>query len=1264
MRRCYVYFCVLWGLACSESSDTTPPIWHDDAMLSVSVEETRVSLSWPAATDNQGIVGYRVYLDGSLTSELGSDEFTSTVENLAPAREYILAVTALDAAGNETITPLASSVKTLDVTPPTWPVGELMVTELTPTSMRLTWPESRDNVATVSYSVYVDDRRRADVDADSLTTVIDRLRPATEYHLRIEARDAVGNRTIDGPSTRVTTPDQTAPSWIDGAQLSVASMSDTSIDFAWEPAIDDVAVTAYEISRAADILAVLPGDTFSYRAEGLAVDTEYAFALVAIDDADNRSAPLQVNVQTSDSDGPTWSADAALTVTSVTETSIQLAWDPARDDGSLAQYVIGQDLAEIARLDASTTQFEVLNLMPDQEYIFDLAATDRVGNLSSRALRLVVRTLDTTAPTWPVGSALQIVRIGEESAQVRWPDALDNVRVSGYRVDLNGERVFEGDAVTNYVDLVALEPSTDYRVDVFARDRVGVWSDPLNSAFTTVDLTRPTWADEAGLTLEAISETDVDVQWPAATDNVGVDVYIISIDGEETARVAGDQVAYRVSGLEPWTEVGIKVDAQDASGHVTVDGLNGAVRTLDETAPNLSQEHPLSLGHVTATELLLSWGQATDNGRLSGYELRQDGALIFEGNARDRRLRVGGVQPGQQYEFTLVALDEAGLSSAAQTLRVSTPDGAAPFWPEAARVDAVERLGQDSIRLEWSAALDDVGVATYLVYHQNVLIERVPAPQRAVVVAGLNPERIHVFRIEAEDASGAVSINGPERALDLSDSVPPAFGVDAELRVVVNSARIATVQWPPATDDVAVAAYRIVLDGQRLRRVDADARTTQFNELEPNSNYRVEVVAEDAAGQSSMPLRVDFNTPDLDAPEWPEDAVVAILAIKPDQATLRWDSPMGETSLYQVTVVPPVLEAFETELTELTLTDLAPDSAYNVQVTAVGPTGRRSAAPLNTVLNTPEDVPPTWPEDASLTVSEVNETGATVAWPPIDAAQDIGNYVVMLDGDEFAVPASDRTQIRIDGLSLGESYQVTVLGENVRGLRSTDGLTVQFETRDVTPPSFPPDGELRFESPTVTTVGLSWPQAFDNVGVAGYLVYRDDELLVELNADIRAYRTVGMQPGSEAVFRVVAIDAAGVESTVRLTGTGGPRSGEDIPTDEAVRLGMSPHCAGCHETWFESNEAFSTSIVGGQSGDFAVERADLERNFIVPGDPENSLLIELLEGRGPDAYGFPMMPPIGFGAAGADFATLSEAGETEVTLLQVRDWIEVMGLAR
>ena len=82
-----------------------------------------------------------------------------------------------------------------------------------------------------------------------------------------------------------------------------------------------------------------------------------------------------------------------------------------------------------------------------------------------------------------------------------------------------------------------------------------------------------------------------------------------------------------------------------------------------------------------------------------------------------------------------------------------------------------------SIDLAWSPADDDVAVTAYRVYHQNVMIERVNAPNRTVQIENLQTTTAHVFRVEAEDATGGVSFGGPELIVDLSDVTPPSFDV-------------------------------------------------------------------------------------------------------------------------------------------------------------------------------------------------------------------------------------------------------------------------------------------------------------------------------------------------------------------------------------------------------------------------------------------------------------------------------------------------------
>ena len=66
------------------------------------VTDSSISLSWNAATDNVGISFYRVYRDNAIVGT--TTQLNFTVTGLAPATRYVFAVTAVDAADNESIT--------------------------------------------------------------------------------------------------------------------------------------------------------------------------------------------------------------------------------------------------------------------------------------------------------------------------------------------------------------------------------------------------------------------------------------------------------------------------------------------------------------------------------------------------------------------------------------------------------------------------------------------------------------------------------------------------------------------------------------------------------------------------------------------------------------------------------------------------------------------------------------------------------------------------------------------------------------------------------------------------------------------------------------------------------------------------------------------------------------------------------------------------------------------------------------------------------
>jgi hypothetical protein len=102
---------------------------------------------------------------------------------------------------------------------------------------------------------------------------------------------------------------------------------------------------------------------------------------------------------------------------------------------------------------------------------------------------------------------------------------------------------------------------------------------------------------------------------------------------------------------------------------------------------------------------------------------------------------------------------------------------------------------------------------------------------------------------------------------------------------------------------------------------------------------------------------------------------------------------------------------------------------------------------------------------------------------------------------------------------------------------------------------------------------------------------------------------------------------------------GGENCAPSSRNDE-IRLGLAPACEGCHLT---GNKPFFASLTAFENGLVYDER------FVKPGDPENSMLIQLLEGTAPGSY--PQMPP------GQPYNELVTQGRVTLTTEQVAAWI-------
>ena len=165
-------------------------------------------MSWSAASDNVGVAGYSVYLNGTKVATMTATSHTYT--GLVCGSTYTVGLEAFDAAGNRFRHPIreragldervSDDCRTPDTQAPSVPTG-LSVGAVTQTSIAVSWSASSDNVGVAGYGYY---RGGALVGSGAGTSyTFSGLACGTSYSLAVDAYDAAGNRSAKASRERV-----------------------------------------------------------------------------------------------------------------------------------------------------------------------------------------------------------------------------------------------------------------------------------------------------------------------------------------------------------------------------------------------------------------------------------------------------------------------------------------------------------------------------------------------------------------------------------------------------------------------------------------------------------------------------------------------------------------------------------------------------------------------------------------------------------------------------------------------------------------------------------------------------------------------------------------------------------------------------------------------------------------------------------------------------------------------------------------------------
>jgi chitodextrinase len=187
-----------WGIY--TSSDTEAPTTPTNVTLN-NISLNAITVSWTASTDNIGVTGYNVYLDGILTTQ--TTNTSATITDLNTNTTYSFTVVAKDLINNRSTASSAVNGSTLqDTQAPSIPEN-VTISNITDSSFKVSWSASTDNNTVNGYEVFVNGNLNTTTEA--LSHTVSGLAASTTYSIEILAKDPDNNKSSKSTAVNATT---------------------------------------------------------------------------------------------------------------------------------------------------------------------------------------------------------------------------------------------------------------------------------------------------------------------------------------------------------------------------------------------------------------------------------------------------------------------------------------------------------------------------------------------------------------------------------------------------------------------------------------------------------------------------------------------------------------------------------------------------------------------------------------------------------------------------------------------------------------------------------------------------------------------------------------------------------------------------------------------------------------------------------------------------------------------------------------------------
>mgnify|MGYP005989814363 CR=1 FL=1 len=768
-----------------------------------------------------------------------------------------------------------------DTQAPTTPTG-LVASNISQTSVNLSWSASTDNTGVAGYTVFNGTSQIATTSNTNFTAT--GLMAGTSYSFSIKAYDAAANVSASSNSVSVTT----TSGGIGNGTATELLISEYVEGSSNNKAIEIANFTGATVDLSSYALKKATNGSGSFSST-LSLSGNLANGQVYVVVHGSATASLLNIADLTNSGVMSFNGNDAV---GLFKNNVLI--DLLGNESSSATFAQNTTLQRQSAITSPNTSYTVTE--------WNSFPTDTFSGLGSHSIE-GGSTTDTTAPTAP--SNLITSNITQTSVNLNWTSSSDDTGVTGYDVYQNSTKIATVTS-TNFI-VSGLSADTAYNFHITAFDAASNVSSNSNTVYITTqpipDTTAPT--TPSNLAANNITQTALDLSWSASTDNVAVTGYDVLQDATVIASVTATN--YSVSNLTAGTAYNFTIIAKDEVGNVSAS--SNALNVTTESAP----------ANGTTTELLISeYVEGSSNNKaleianftgvnvnLSAYSLKK--ATNGSGSFSSVLNLSGTLANGQVFVI-------ANSSASAAILNVA----------DITNGTVMTFNGNDAIGLFKNDVLIDLigNGSSSAVFAQDVTLQRkssITSPNSTYTVSEWNSLTQDTF-----SGLGNHFIDG--------GASPDTTAPTSPTNLVASNITETTLDlvWSASTDDNAVTSYD-VFNGVNLIGNTTNTNFAVFG-LQAATNYNFYVTAKDAANNVSNAINLSITTEDLTAPSTPSGIVIS--NISQTSLDISWSASTDNVAVTNYNVLSGSNIIGTVSETNFTVTGLIENTTYNFSIIA------------------------------------------------------------------------------------------------------------------------------------------------------------------------------------------------------------------------------------------------------------------------------------------------------------------------------------------